>query len=371
MTGEPLLEVRSLRTHFATERGEARAVDGVSFEVREGETLALVGESGCGKSVTALSILGLVPEPPGRVLPGSSVRLRGEELVGASERRLREIRGGEIGMIFQEPMTSLNPVFTVGDQVSEAIRAHRSFGRRSGESRSAAIRRKAIEWLGRVGISEPERRHGYYPHQLSGGMRQRVMIAMALSARPALLIADEPTTALDVTVQAQILRLLASLQEELGTAILLITHDLGVVAQTADRVLVMYGGQIVEEAPVAPLFSEPRHPYTEGLLQAVPELYRRRARLAEIPGSVPHAAAWPEGCRFRPRCPYAWERCFEPPPLVRGSAEGPVRQDRCWLEEEPTRRMGAGFGADVGSGVGVTPATPAAGAEAVRPGESP
>ncbi len=369
VTGEPLLEVRSLRTHFATERGEARAVDGVSFDVREGETLALVGESGCGKSVTALSILGLVPEPPGRVLPGSSVRLRGEELVGASETRLREIRGGEIGMIFQEPMTSLNPVFTVGDQVSEAIRAHRSFARRPGESRSAAVRRKTIEWLGRVGIAEPERRHGYYPHQLSGGMRQRVMIAMALSARPTLLIADEPTTALDVTVQAQILRLLASLQEELGTAILLITHDLGVVAQTADRVLVMYGGQIVEEAPVAPLFREPRHPYTEGLLHAVPELYRRRARLAEIPGSVPHAAAWPEGCRFRPRCPYAWERCFEPPPLVHGAAE--ARQDRCWLEEEPKRRMGAGFGADARSGAGVTPATPAAGAEAVRPGESP
>ncbi len=231
MTGEPLLEVRSLRTYFATEQGDARAVDGVSFEVREGETLALVGESGCGKSVTALSILGLVPEPPGRVLPGSSVRLRGEELVSASETRLREIRGGEIGMIFQEPMTSLNPVFTVGDQVSEAIREHRSFARRPGESRSAAIRRETIEWLRRVGFSEPERRYGYYPHQLSGGMRQRVMIAMARSARPALLIADEPTTALDVTVQAQILRLLASLQEELGTAILLITHDLGVVAQ--------------------------------------------------------------------------------------------------------------------------------------------
>ena len=341
----PLLEVRDLRTYFATDRGEARAVDGVSFEVREGETVALVGESGCGKSVTALSILRLLPEPPGRLLPGSSVRLRGEEITAAAESRLRQVRGGEISMIFQEPMTSLNPLITVGEQVAEVIREHqaKTAGSGSGGRRgSATARREAIEWLDRVGIPDPAERYGYFPHQLSGGMRQRVMIAMALSTRPSLLIADEPTTALDVTVQKQILELLATLQGELGTAVLLITHDLGVVAEVADRVLVMYAGQIVEEAPVKALFDAPRHPYTEGLLAAVPDLDARRVRLAEIPGSVPRATAWPAGCRFRPRCPYAWSRCGENPGLGRAREDAGCRA-RCWLLDEPDRRTGPGF----------------------------
>ena len=339
----PLLQVRDLRTYFATDRGEARAVDGISFEVREGETVALVGESGCGKSVTALSILRLLPEPPGRLLAGSSVQLRGEELISAAESRLREVRGGEISMIFQEPMTSLNPLLTIGQQVSEAIREHEAMSIATGERGGAAARRAAIEWLDRVGIPDPEHRYAYYPHQPSGGMRQRVMIAMALSTRPSLLIADEPTTALDVTVQRQILELLASLQRELGTAVLLITHDLGVVAQVADRVLVMYAGQIVEEASVGALFRAPQHPYTEGLLQAIPDLEERRERLAEIPGNVPHATAWPPGCRFRPRCPYAWSRCRDVPDL---RPSGPAEQTavRCWLADEPERRSGSGFG---------------------------
>ena len=337
---EPLLEVANLRTHFETELGEARAVDGVSFAVHEKETVALVGESGCGKSVTALSILGLIPRPPGRVLEGSSVRLRGEELTAAGAARLREIRGGEISMIFQEPMTSLNPVFTVGEQVKEAILAH-SRSPAGSESRPAQGEREAIEWLAKVGIPDPARRYRYYPHQLSGGMRQRVMIAMALATRPALLIADEPTTALDVTVQGQILALLASLQRELGTAVLLITHDLGVVAQVAQRVLVMYAGRIVEASPVEDLFDAPAHPYSEGLLQAVPDLGARRDRLAEIPGSVPRAAAWPDGCRFRPRCPYAWQRCREEPDLA--SCDDAGHLTRCWLASEPERRVGRGF----------------------------
>lgn len=338
----PLLEVRELRTHFATERGEARAVDGVSFDVGEGETVALVGESGCGKSVTGLSILRLIPDPPGRLLAGSSVRLRGEELTAATEARLRQVRGGEISMVFQEPMTSLNPVITIGRQVAEAIRTHADRTPDAGERRPSAAPRQAIEWLDRVGIPDPAQRCNAYPHQLSGGMRQRAMIAMALCTRPSLLIADEPTTALDVTVQGQILRLLASLQSELGTAILLITHDLGIVAQVADRVLVMYAGHIVEEAPVERLFRAPRHPYTEGLLQAVPDLRERRRRLAEIPGTVPQATRWPSGCRFRARCPYAWERCRLPPELRadRAATEG---RYRCWLAEEPARRRGRGF----------------------------
>jgi peptide/nickel transport system ATP-binding protein len=340
MTGV-LLEVEDLRTYFETDLGEARAVDGVSFRVHEGETVALVGESGCGKSVTALSLLGLVPQPPGRVLQGSSVRLRGEELTTAAQARLRQVRGGEISMIFQEPMTSLNPVLTVGDQVKEAVLAHEGVTLGPGKRRSAEAGREAIEWLARVGIPEPERRYRYYPHQLSGGMRQRVMIAMALSTRPALLVADEPTTALDVTVQGQILDLLASLQEELGTAVLLITHDLGVVAQVADRVLVMYGGRIVEAAPVRELFSAAAHPYSEGLLQAVPDLEARRDRLAEIPGDVPRAVAWPKGCRFRPRCPYAWDRCFDEPSLTGIGSSGHLA--RCWLADEPERRSGPGF----------------------------
>jgi peptide/nickel transport system ATP-binding protein/oligopeptide transport system ATP-binding protein len=329
MTGPPLLEVEDLRTWFDGSGGTARAVDGVSFRVEEGETLGLVGESGCGKSVTALSLTRLVPEPPGRILPGSSVRLRGEELLEADEARLREVRGGEIAMIFQEPTTSLNPVMRVGEQVVEAIRAHRP-GRGSG------AREEAEALLGRVGIPRPGERFGAYPHELSGGQRQRVMIAMALACRPSLLVADEPTTALDVTVQAQILDLLRSLQREHGMGLLLISHDLGVVAEMADRVAVMYAGQLVEEAPAAELYGSPRHPYTEGLMRAVPDPDRRRERLTDIAGTVPHPSRWPEGCRFHPRCPHAWDRCrAEGPPLLESDGEG---RARCWLLREPGRR---------------------------------
>lgn len=334
LRSEPVLEVEELRTWFETDEGVARAVDGVSFSLREGETLGLVGESGSGKSVTALSILRLVAQPPGRILPGSSVRLRGEELLEASGSRMRRVRGGEIGMVFQEPSTSLNPVLRVGDQVAEALRRHRGMSGR-------ALRDEVVRLLDRVGIPEPERRARGYPHQLSGGMRQRVVIAMAISCRPAVLIADEPTTALDVTIQAQILELLEDLQAEFGMALLLITHDLGVVAQVADRVAVMYAGQVVEEAPVDELFRRPRHPYTEGLLLAVPDPDAPRDRLAVIPGTVPSPIRWPTGCRFHPRCPWGWDRCAgeHPPLLAEGSAGS-----RCWLLEEPGRRVGRGYG---------------------------
>ncbi len=326
--GAHVLQVRDLRTWFDTDDGTARAVDGVSFDLREGETLGLVGESGCGKSVTALSLLRLVPTPPARILPGSSIRLRGEELVDATEERLRQVRGGEVGMVFQEPMTSLNPVFRVGAQVGEALRRHRGL-------KGTPLRREVISLLDRVGIPEPERRARAYPHQLSGGMRQRVVIAMAISCRPSVLIADEPTTALDVTIQAQILDLLADLQAEFGMALLFISHDLGVVARVADRVAVMYAGRIVEEAPAASFFRGPVHPYAEGLLRAVPDVDAPRDRLAVIPGTVPPASRWPEGCRFRPRCPYAWDHCLEGPGLL---SAGEGRSARCWLVEEPERR---------------------------------
>ena len=324
----PLLEVADLRTWFRTPEGTARAVDGVSFRLDAGETLGLVGESGCGKSVTALSLTRLLDEPPAEVRPGSSVRLRGEELLEAPERRLREVRGGEIAMVFQEPGTSLNPVLTVGDQVVEALDRHRGLS-------GAAARREAAALLERVGIPDAAGRLDAHPHQLSGGQKQRVMIAMALACRPSVLVADEPTTALDVTVQAQILALLRSLQEEHGMALLLISHDLGVVAETADRVAVMYAGRIVEEAGVEGLFSEPVHPYTRSLLAAVPDVERRRERLRAVGGTVPRATRWPEGCRFHPRCPHAWERCGrEAPPLL----EAGRARARCWLVEEPDRR---------------------------------
>ena len=322
--GSALLEVRDLRTWFRTPEGPARAVDGVSLRLEAGETLGLVGESGCGKSVTALSLTRLVPEPPGEIRPGSSVRLRGEELLDAPESRLRRVRGGEIAMVFQEPATSLNPVLAVGDQVAEALRQHRGL---EGDD----ARRETAALLRRVGIPDPEGRIGDYPHQLSGGQRQRVMIAMALACRPSVLVADEPTTALDVTVQAQILELLRSLQEEYGMALLLISHDLGVVAEMADRVAVMYAGQIVEEAPAEALFRDPRHPYTRALLAAVPDPDRRRDRLEAVGGTVPRPTRWPGGCRFHPRCPHAWDRCREEhPPLLEDAGS----RSRCWLAEE-------------------------------------
>jgi oligopeptide/dipeptide ABC transporter ATP-binding protein len=330
---EPLLRVRDLRTYFVTEQGggTARAVDGVSFDLHAGETLGLVGESGCGKTVTSLSLLRLIPEPPGHILPGSLIEFAGRNLLALAPRELRAIRGNEIAMIFQEPMTSLNPVFRVGDQIAEAVVVHQRVSRR-------AARARAIEMLQLVGIAATS--VDDYPHQLSGGMRQRVMIAMALVCGPKVLIADEPTTALDVTIQAQILELLDRLQAELGMAVILVTHDLGIIAGAVDRVLVMYAGQVVETAPMPALFARPLHPYTEGLLASVPRLDTPRRRLHSIPGQVPAASAWPSGCRFHPRCPYAWDRCVqeEPPLLDAGLGEPASHLVRCWLLADPERR---------------------------------
>jgi oligopeptide/dipeptide ABC transporter ATP-binding protein len=312
---QALLEIENLCTHFFTAEGVVRAVDGVSYVVRSGETLGVVGESGCGKSVTALSILRLVPNPPGRIVDGT-IRLGGRNLLELSETDMEDVRGNDISMIFQEPMTSLNPLFTVGQQVSEAIALHRGLSRRE-------AMQHAVEMLRRVHIPEPERRAHAYPHQLSGGMRQRVMIAMALSCNPKVLIADEPTTALDVTIQAQILDHMRELQASLGTAIILITHDMGVVAENADRVVVMYAGRKVEEADVDELFDRPAHPYTKGLLGSIPSLgvatqvNARRARLNEIKGMVPSLAVPMPGCAFAPRCSYATTECHAAsPPLV-------------------------------------------------------
>jgi peptide/nickel transport system ATP-binding protein len=312
LTEETVLDVKNLQTVFFTNSGLFKAVDDVSFSVRRGETLAIVGESGCGKSVTALSIMRLVPDPPGRTV-GGSVTLEGTELLGLDEDKMRAIRGNRISMIFQEPMTSLNPVMRIGDQITEAVRLHRNTTRKEAWA-------KAVEMLRLVRIPEPERRATEYPHQLSGGMRQRAMIAMALACRPALLIADEPTTALDVTIQAQILALILDLQRELGTGLILITHDLGVVAQTAQRVIVMYAGKKVEEACVEALFENPRHPYTRGLMTSMPAVLsfgsKTDTRLVEIPGMVPSLTNLPPGCAFAPRCPLAIERCrAEYPPL--------------------------------------------------------
>ena len=325
---EPLLRVRDLRTYFYTENGVARAVDGVSFEIGAGETVGLVGESGCGKSVTALSLLRLV-RPPGRIEPGSELIFDGQNLATLDEKAMRAVRGARVSMVFQEPMTALNPVFTVGDQIAEVVRVHKA-----GTKREAWDR--AVKMLETVGIPSPAQRAHEYPHQLSGGMRQRVVIAMALVMNPALVIADEPTTALDVTIQAQILELLRDLQQSFGTSILLITHDLGVVAETVSRVIVMYGGEIVEEAPVKELFAQPHHPYTEGLLNAMPRVGQEKERLATIPGTVPPPTNWPAGCRFHDRCPYSWDRCVtEHPPLYQ---IGVGHVSRCHLADEPQRR---------------------------------
>jgi peptide/nickel transport system ATP-binding protein len=299
-----LLEVRGLRTRF----GEVRAVDGVDFRLERGRTLGIVGESGCGKSVTALSIMGLVPSP-GRIA-GGEVLFEGEDLLQLPAARLRDLRGDKLSMIFQEPMTSLNPAFAVGEQIAEVLLRHRNMSRNEAKDH-------ALEMLRRVRIPSPERRFGEYPHRLSGGMRQRVMIAMALACNPRLLIADEPTTALDVTIQAQILELMRALRAELGTAIILITHDLGVIAELADDVIVMYAGQVVERCTVPQLFAEPQHPYTVGLLGSIPQMHLARERLSAIEGFVPDAAAMPPGCRFHPRCPFVEEKCrTEMPPLV-------------------------------------------------------
>ncbi|MBX5481992.1 MAG: ABC transporter ATP-binding protein [Myxococcaceae bacterium] len=316
---EPLLDIRDLQTQFKTEEGSFLAVDHVSFSIPPAGTLGVVGESGCGKSVTALSVMRLVADPPGRIVGGSIV-YRGTDLLKLSEEEMRKIRGNRISMIFQEPMTSLNPVFTVGEQIAEAVRLHQHLDRR-------AARAKAIEMLRKVGIPAPEARVDNYPHQMSGGMRQRVMIAMALSCNPDLLIADEPTTALDVTIQAQILDLIRTLQKERQMAVMLITHDLGVVAETCDEVVVMYAGRVVERAPVRQLFKAPSHPYTAGLLRSIPSFEDgsgrgARERLRTIPGIVPSLRALPAGCRFRDRCDRALEVCARIDPPLQQKRDG-------------------------------------------------
>jgi len=326
-----LLAVDGLKTVFHTRDGMFRAVDGVGFSLRPAETLAIVGESGCGKSVTALSLMRLVPDPPGRIV-GGRVELAGVDLLSLKEEAMRRVRGKDISMIFQEPMTSLNPVISIGRQIAEVFLLHEALDR-------SAAWRKAIEMLRLVRIPEPEQRAGEYPHQLSGGMRQRAMIAMALACNPKVLIADEPTTALDVTIQAQILDLIIELQRTLGTAVILITHDLGVVAETAQRVIVMYAGRKVEEARVDELFAHPLHPYTRGLMASVPRLALMRGageradgRLAEIPGMVPSLAELPAGCVFAPRCAFAQERCRrEYPPY---EEKRPARWAACWRSDE-------------------------------------
>ena len=307
---EPLLQVEGLRVTFGPPAREQVALDGVSFSLAPGEMLGIVGESGCGKTLTALSVLRLIPDPPGRIASGRIV-FQGTDLVGADQAAMNRIRGKEISMIFQEPMTALNPLFKVGEQIAETLREHEGLGR-------AAARARALQLIEHVGIGSPEQRLDQYPHELSGGMRQRIMIAIALACRPQLLIADEPTTALDVTIQAQILTLLRELQRELGMAVILITHDLGVVAQVVDRVIVMYAGRIVEEAPVDELFARPSHPYTKLLLESIPSLDREQERLSTIPGMVPSLSALPAGCRFHPRCPLARPPCSErePAPFV-------------------------------------------------------
>lgn len=306
---EPVLQVKGLKTYYYTEEGVVPAVDGLDFEVDPGETFAIVGESGCGKSVTSLSILRLIPSPPGKIIDGEII-YHGQDLVKKSEREMRSIRGNDISMIFQEPMTSLNPVFTVGQQIGESFRFHQQMGK-------AEMLKKSIEMLRLVGIPEPEHVINDYPNQLSGGMRQRVMIAIALACRPHLLIADEPTTALDVTIQAQIMELIVRLNEQLNMGVMLITHDLAVVAQTCSRVIVMYLGQIVEEADVLTLFDHPCHPYTEGLMRSIPRMEGDRTKpLYMIPGTVPLLSQIPTGCRFAPRCAYATERCRQETPQL-------------------------------------------------------
>jgi peptide/nickel transport system ATP-binding protein len=327
-----LLDVADLRTYFFLRSGILKAVDGISFALKAHETLAIVGESGCGKSMTALSLMRLIPEPPGKIVSGS-VKLDGRELLALDERAMRQVRGKDISMIFQEPMTSLNPVMTVGNQIAEALLLHEGLSQRD------ALRR-AVEILKLVRIPEPEQRLKEYPHQLSGGMRQRVMIAMALACNPKVLLADEPTTALDVTIQAQILDIIIDLQKKLGTAVILITHDLGVVAETAQRVIVMYAGRKVEEAPVGELFARPLHPYTHGLMASIPRLELMRGgsgsetkrRLEEIKGIVPALTNLPPGCSFAPRCPFAIEKCRrEFPPY---EEKRPGHWAACWRSHE-------------------------------------
>jgi oligopeptide/dipeptide ABC transporter ATP-binding protein len=329
---DELLEIRNLRTYFYTSDGVVPAVDGIDLSIRRGRTVGLVGESGCGKSVTSLSIMRLIP-PPGKTLEGSSITLDGKDLLALSQEQMYEVRGGRISMIFQEPMTSLNPVFNIGDQIAEAILAHKKVNKEQ-------ARKETIDLLTQVGIPQPEQRYKAYPHELSGGMRQRVMIAMALSCQPELIICDEPTTALDVTIQAQILELLKELKRSHNTALLLITHDLGVIAEMAEEVAVMYAGKIVEQADVVTLFKKPKHPYTQGLLGSIPMLATdRAARLTVIPGTVPNMLRLPPGCRFAPRCPNVMAICREREPELLAEDESQVA---CWLyaKEPATSAVG-------------------------------
>jgi peptide/nickel transport system ATP-binding protein len=321
-----LLTIRNLHTYFFTDEGVAKAVDGVDLELKEGGTLGVVGESGCGKSVTALSVMRLIPDPPGKITQGE-IFFGGTNLLNLSEAEMRKIRGRSISMIFQEPMTSLNPVFQIGDQISEVLRLHEGLSRKEAWDRS-------VEMLKLVGIPSPERRVQEYPHQLSGGMRQRAMIAMALACSPKLMIADEPTTALDVTIQAQILELMNRLQKDKGMSVILITHNLGVIAETAQKVAVMYAGRVVEYTEVKPIFGNPMHPYTQGLLKSIPRLdeeHARKARLEAIPGLVPSLLELPPGCKFSNRCKYVFEKCVEEPQLTEAA---PGHMVRCWLHEK-------------------------------------
>jgi peptide/nickel transport system ATP-binding protein len=321
---ERLLEIKALKTYFFTEEGVVRAVDGIDLHIAKGETLGVVGESGCGKTVTALSVMKLIPMPPGKITEGQML-WEGRDLVPLPPAQMRRVRGKEISMVFQEPMTSLNPVFTIGEQIAEAIRLHEGLGRR-------AAMDKTVEMLKLVHIPNADRRVKEYPHQMSGGMRQRVMIAMALSCNPKLLIADEPTTALDVTIQAQILELLNELKAKIGMAVMLITHDMGVIAETAQRVMVMYAGKVVEEAPVKQLFKEPLHPYTQGLLRSIPRIdlaATKKQRLEAIPGVVPSLLSLPKGCKFEPRCPHAKPVCKDQEPALKEAKPG--HRVSCWL----------------------------------------
>ena len=322
-----VLRLKDLQTHFFTDHGEVPAVDRVSFSVGKGEVVGIVGESGCGKSVTSLSIMQLVPSPPGKII-GGEIQYKGEDLVQASPKRMKQLRGNEIAMIFQEPMTSLNPLFTIGNQLQEAIRIHRKVTKKQ-------ARIQAIDLLNQVGIPRAEAIIDEYPHQLSGGMRQRVLIAMAMSCHPDLLIADEPTTALDVTIQAQILRLMKQLNEENNTAILLITHDLGVVAELCDRVVVMYAGQVVERGTMREILKQPKHPYTKGLIRSLPKLSEREQKLYSIPGTVPRLGVGQVGCRFAPRCEMAFTRCFQENPALYELENGQTA--RCFLYDEIER----------------------------------
>ncbi|MCH1627517.1 ABC transporter ATP-binding protein [Ferdinandcohnia quinoae] len=337
--GKTIIEIKGLKTSFFTDDGEIPAVDHIDFYINEGEIVGIVGESGCGKSVTSLSIMGLVPTPPGKIV-GGEIRFNDENLVNLSETRMRRIRGNEIAMIFQEPMTSLNPLFTIGAQMIEGIRIHNKW-----DKKKARVR--AVEIMKKVGLPRAEELLDNYPHQLSGGMRQRVMIAMAMACNPKVLIADEPTTALDVTIQSQILKLMKKLNEEMNTAIMLITHDLGVVAQICERVIVMYAGKIVEEGEVQRIFKNPKHPYTEGLIKSVPDIRKKNERLYSIPGNVPRPGSIKKGCRFAERCEHAFDRCFADDPnlyQVDGSGhkvrcflhvgEGEVERDRAFTSSE-------------------------------------